>query len=126
LEDDCVIENMQLPPVLLMVLFVVSSAVIDLGIYVATTGRTPNVPWRPSQSESQARVRAQGTGVVLIGAVLLLSALAVNFGSSSPVRAYWVLAVWVALIGGLLGIRYMIDSRKPRTTAANSGETPRL
>lgn len=100
---------MEVPSGLLIALFAASCAVIALGMFVVATGRTPNLPGRPSRPESQARVRAQGTGIVLIGVVLLLSALAVNFGSHSPVRAYWVLAVWVALIGGLLGVRYMID-----------------
>jgi hypothetical protein len=105
---------MNVPPYLLIILFTASCAVIVLGMYVVVTGRTPRVLWRAPQPEIQARDRAQGTGMVLIGVVLLLSALAVNFGSHSPVRAYWVLVVWVALIAGLLGVRYMVDrSRRP-------------
>ena len=100
---------MNLPPYLLIILFAASCAVILFGMYVVVSGRTPQVLWRPRQPMIEARVRAQGTGMVLIGVVLLLSALAVNFGSHSPVAAYWVLVVWVALIAGLLGVRYMID-----------------
>lgn len=108
---------MQHSPLLVTIFFAASCAVIALGTYVVTTGRTPRLPWRPFQFETQARVRAQGAGTILIGAVLLLSALAVNFGSNSPVRSYWILAVWIALIGGLLGVRFMID-RSGRSAAA--------
>jgi hypothetical protein len=100
---------MDVPPYLLMILFAASCAAIVLGMFVAVTGRTPRVLWRPPHAERPARSRKQATGVVLIGTLLLISTLAVNFGSHSPVRAYWVLVVWVALIGGLLGVRYMVD-----------------
>lgn len=100
---------MDVPPYLLMILLAASCAAIVLGMYVALTGRTPRVLWRPPQAERPSRTRKQGTGVVLIGSLLLISTLAVNFGSHSPVRAYWVLVVWVALIGALLGVRYMVD-----------------
>jgi drug/metabolite transporter (DMT)-like permease len=110
----CVIERMDTWAALLTTLFATSGSAIALGIYVAVTGRTPRVHWLATQAQTGTRVRAQGFGLILIGGVLLLSAFAVELGSHSSERAYWVLVVWVALIGGLIGVRYMVGgSRRP-------------
>src|SRR5258708_36368952 len=95
-EGRYVIEDMDAWSALLITLIAASSAAIATGTYVVVSGRTPRVPWCPTQAQARTRARAQGAGLVLIGGVLLLSALAVAFGSHSSVRAYWILEVWVA------------------------------
>lgn len=92
---------------MVMTLYAVSGAAVVLGAYVALSGRIPRTVWRKASMEARPRTRAQGVGMVLVGGVLLLSTIAVDLGSHSLVRPYWVLLVWVGLLGGLLGIRYM-------------------
>jgi hypothetical protein len=101
---------------MVMTLYAVSGATIVLGAYVAFTGRIPRTVWRKAAGQPRTQTRAQGSGMVLIGGLLLLSTVAVDLGSHSLVRPYWVLLVWVALLGALLGIRYM-TGRSQRATS---------
>jgi len=101
---------------MVMTLYAVSGAAIVLGAYVALSGRIPRTVWRKASPEPRSRTRAQGSGMVLIGGLLLLSTVAVDLGTHSLVRPYWVLLVWVALLGALIGIRYM-TGRSQRATS---------
>src|SRR5258708_20359558 len=73
-EGRYVIEDMDAWSALLITLIAASSAAIATGTYVVVSGRTPRVPWRPTQAQARTRVRAQAAGLVLIGGLLLLSA----------------------------------------------------
>lgn len=101
---------------MVMTLYAISGAAIVLGAYVAFSGRIPRTVWRKASTEARTRTRAQGTGMVLVGGLLLISTFAVDLGSHSLVRPYWVLLVWVGLLGALLGIRYM-TGRSQRTAS---------
>ena len=92
---------------MVMTLYAVSGAAIVLGVYVALSGRIPRTVWRRASAVAQARTKAEGAGMVLVGGLLLTSTFAVDMGRHSLVRPYWVLLVWVGLLGALLGIRYM-------------------
>ncbi len=92
---------------MVMSLYAVSGAAIVLGLYVVLSGRIPRTLRRRASVVPEARTRVEGAGMVLVGGLLLLSTIAVDLGRHSLVRPYWALLVWVGLLGGLLGIRYM-------------------
>lgn len=100
-------EGMDAWPVLVMSLYALSAAALMLGGYVALSGRLPRIIWRNAARTPAAGTRAQGAGLLLIAGLVLTSTVAIDLGQHSLVRPYWVLLVWVGLLGGLLGIRYL-------------------
>jgi multisubunit Na+/H+ antiporter MnhG subunit len=86
--------------------YVAAAAVIVPAVSMIGFGKLPRFLRRGADA-SKARIRMEGTGLLLIGAFILTDALAADLGRRSEVPQDWILLVWVLLAAGLIGIRYM-------------------
>jgi hypothetical protein len=86
--------------------YVAAAAVIVPAVSMIGFGKVPRFLSRGADA-SKTRIRMEGIGLLLIGAFILVDALAADLGRRSEVPQDWILLVWVLLAAGLIGIRYM-------------------
>src|SRR6202022_917998 len=86
--------------------YVAAAAVIIPAISMMGFGKVPRF-LRRGANPGKTRNRMEGAGLFLIGAFILVDALAADLGRRSEVPQDWILLVWVLLAAGLIGIRLL-------------------